>query len=339
MAYLNSVGRMPAEWYPHEACLVAWPHAEAYWQGDLVAAQVEFAALCRAIDEPLHILVPAAHMRAARAALAGCDATFHEIPTGDIWVRDTGPVYVHTPDGGRSGQVFQFNGWGGSYLLEHDPDVAARALRSLGHAGQYFPFVLEGGAIEVDDVGTCLTSRQCMLNENRNSGWATDDVFRALSTALGIRKLIWVGQGLINDHTDGHIDTLARFVGPAHIVCMHPQEADPNRDVLLAIRAALEGQVDAVGRPIRVTSIGSPGAVFDAEGALMPASYVNFYIANHRVVVPQYGSVYDREAIEGLAALFPDREVVGVSARAILTGGGAFHCITQQIPKDSPGWR
>lgn len=333
MPQLPSIGRMPAEWHTHEACLVAWPHAADYWQDDLVSAQAEFVALCHAIAEPLHVLVPAAHLEAARAALAGCDATFHEIPTGDIWVRDTGPIYVHTPSGGRSGQVFRFNGWGGSYLLEHDPDVAARVLRSLEHAGQYFPFVLEGGAVEVDDVGTCLTSKQCLLNKNRNPGWTSSKVFGALSSSLGVRKLIWVDQGLANDHTDGHIDTIVRFVGPAHVVCMHPQESDPNREVLLDIRASLEGQVDAVGRPIKVSTIGSPGAVYDDDGALMPASYVNFYIANHRVVVPQYGSRYDHEALEGLAALFPDREVVGVSARAILTGGGAFHCITQQIPK------
>src|ERR1019366_1665034 len=202
-------------------------------------------------------------------------------------------------------------------------------------AGREFamPFVLEGGAIDVDGEGTLLTTRQCLLNPNRNPSMSPREVEDAVADAVGCEKVVWLGDGLLNDHTDGHVDTVARFVAPGRVVAMEPREADdPNRDALRALLRELGDAVDARGRRIEVASVPSPGRVVDEEGRLMPASYVNFYVANAAVVVPTYGSPFDDEAVERIGALFPGRRALGVDARAILSGGGAFHCITQQQP-------
>ncbi len=186
--------------------------------------------------------------------------------------------------------------------------------------------MLEGGSVEVDGAGLLLTTRQCLQNPNRNPGLDPERLEAELSRWLGAERILWLGDGLANDHTDGHVDTLARFVRPGVVVCMRPEPDDPNREALLAIHRDLESM------RLDVAVVPSPGRVLTGEGDLMPASYVNFYIANRTVVVPQYGVPADEPALEAIASLFPDRRVAGVSARAILEGGGAFHCITQQLP-------
>jgi agmatine deiminase len=193
--------------------------------------------------------------------------------------------------------------------------------------------VLEGGSVEVDGEGTLLTTRQCLLNPNRNPSLDEKAIETRLREALGVTKVLWLTEGLRNDHTDGHVDTIARFVGPGVLVCMEPaDDDDPNAKVLLAIAAELESMTDARGGPLRVVRIPSPGLVPGEDGEPMPASYVNFYIANHAVVVPTYGSPHDDAAVAAIGRLFPSRRTVGIDARAILSGGGAFHCITQQVP-------
>ena len=195
------------------------------------------------------------------------------------------------------------------------------------------PFIFEGGAIEVDGEGTALTTSQCLLNPNRNPTLTRADLERDLAEALGIERLLWLGDGLANDHTDGHVDTLARFCAPGRVLCMEARDADdPNRTALGKIAADLAEFRDAKGRAFEVIRVPSPGLVQSRDGEAMPASYLNFYVANTTVVVPTYGSPCDAEAVELVAACFPTRRTVGVSARALLTGGGAFHCITQQQP-------
>jgi agmatine deiminase len=195
------------------------------------------------------------------------------------------------------------------------------------------PFVLEGGAVEVDGEGSVLTTRQCLLHPNRNPGMSRDEIERAVSNALGAELVLWLGDGLINDHTDGHVDTVARFVRPGVVVVMEPRAADdPNRDGLRALLREVGAFVDARGRHLEVVTVPSPGRVIDPEGRVLPASYVNFYIANAAVVVPTYGTPFDDEAVAQIGSLFPGRRAVGVDARAVLSGGGAFHCITQQQP-------
>jgi agmatine deiminase len=340
----------PAEWSKHRAVWMAWPSHAELWEDNLEPAQYEFVELCRAIasidpvtgvarGEFLEILVPSQEQKAlAQVRLAGLPVRFHELPFGDIWLRDTAPIFVFrtNPLSAQAELVastFRFNGWGGKYALPHDTEVAARVAEASGKQRQNFDFVLEGGSIEVDGDGTGLTSEQCLLNPNRNPDLSRAEIEEVLKNSLGLHKVLWVKEGLINDHTDGHIDTIARFVAPGKVVCMKAMDPqDPNAAILEQIANELAEQVDASGRKLEVIRIPSPGVILDEEGELMPASYVNFYIGNASVVVPTYGSLYDGEAVASIAKLFPEKQVVGCSAFAILSGGGAFHCITQQEP-------
>lgn len=327
---------LPGEWETHEACWVAWPSAADLWQQDLPTAQAEFTQLCREIAscERLEVLVPDARARSsAEGALRGLNVRFHSIPFGDIWLRDTAPIFCRTQNGEIVATRFGFNGWGGKYVLPHDDRVSSHVAEASGMPVRSFDWILEGGSVESDGEGTILTSEQCLLNPNRNPSMDRAAIERALADSLGASKVLWVTEGLLNDHTDGHIDTIARYVGPARVVCMRASGSDdPNAEVLARIARELRAMTDARGRKLEVIEIPSPGRVLDEEGEIMPASYVNFYIGNKVVIVPNYGTPYDAQAVAELARVFPDRRVVGVPAKAILTGGGAFHCITQQVP-------
>jgi agmatine deiminase len=336
--------RQPAEWTPHAATWVAWPSAADLWLENLPHAQDAFALMCAALadtdpftsvrrGEALHVLVPDDASEAmAQAALGTLGVTFHRVPFGDIWLRDTAPIFV-----GSKGEVaaacFGFNGWGGKYVLDHDDAVAARIAELSGHSPQVHPFILEGGSVEVDGEGTILTTRQCLLNPNRNASMDIGAIETAVKGALGGEKVLWLGDGLLNDHTDGHVDTIARFVAPGVVCCMHADsDGDPNARVMETIASDLRAMTDARGRRLEVVRIPSPGRILSPDGHVLPASYVNFYIGNTTVVVPTYGSPSDEAAVRAIAALFPGRRTVGIDARAILSGGGAFHCITQQEP-------
>jgi agmatine deiminase len=286
--------------------------------------------------ETVEVLVPdAGQERLARAALPTHNVRTHRVPFGDIWLRDTAPLFLRGADGAAATVRFAFNGWGGKYVLEHDDQVSARIAAIPGDGGPgrrefVLPFVLEGGAVDVDGQGSVLTTRQCVLNPNRNGPVDEATVEGWLRDALGVERVLWLGDGLLNDHTDGHVDTVVRFVRPGVVVAMEARGGDdPNR-------AALDALVrEAEGHGLEVVRIPSPGRVLDAGGRVMPASYVNFYVANATVVVPTYGSPGDDEAVERIGALFPGRRAAAIDARAVLTGGGAFHCITQQQPRGS----
>lgn len=331
----------PAEWERHSACWLAWPCHGHLWQENLAPAQAEFAALCLAIaadgGERLELLVgnDADEAEAARAlAPVRAQVRFHRVPVGDIWLRDTAPIFVQDAAGALQAARFRFNGWGGKYLLPGDDQVGDRVAALSGLPRQDHGWILEGGSVEVDGEGTVLTTRQCLLNPNRNPGMGQAELEAALREGLGAEKVLWLEEGLRNDHTDGHIDTLARFVAPGVVVCMEARDsADPNAATLARLAADLEGMTDARGRRLEVVRIPSPGLLEDESGEPMPASFVNFYIGNRSVVVPTYGTPFDTAAVAALAPLFPGRRVVGRSARAILSGGGAFHCITQQQPE------
>jgi agmatine deiminase len=332
---------MPAEWAPHSATWVAWPSHADLWQEHLAGAQAAVARLVGEVaagGETVHVLVPdGARETAARSALPIEGVHVDRVPFGDIWLRDTAPLFVAGDAGDAASVRFRFNGWGNKYTLEHDDGVAARVAALAGVRSFEIPFVLEGGAVDVDGEGTLLTTRQCMLNPNRNGAVDAAAVEAVLRSSLGADKVLWFGEGLENDHTDGHVDTLVRFVRAGMIVAMEPRsDDDPNGDRLRALlREAREERdmVDARGRRIEVVTIPSPGRIAGVDGRVLPASYVNFYVANACVVVPTYGSRWDDEAVERIGELFPGRRVVGVDARAVLTGGGAFHCITQQQPR------
>ncbi len=323
----------------------------------LLPAQQAFSSMCEAIadvdpetkqarGERIELLVPDERARAdAMRALSQVGPRVHVIPYGDIWLRDTAPIFLQGPDGARKAAVFRFNGWGGKYVLPGDDRVARRIVEAwaspgaagTARAGDVHDWVLEGGSVEVDGEGTVLTTRQCLLNPNRNPQLQPAEIEARLIAALGVEKVLWLDEGLVNDHTDGHVDTLARFVGPGVVVCMEPSgDADPNARALVAIRSALEKMTDARGRTLSVVRVPSPGRVTSDDGSIVPASYVNFYIGNRAVVVPTYGSPFDDAAVAAIGRCFPGRRTVGVDASAILAGGGAFHCITQQEPRGYP---
>ena len=326
----------PAEWQPHTACWLAFPSHRDLWLDSIDIVQTEFVALAKAIaqSESLEILVLEETATLAKELLGDLPVRFHQIPFGDIWMRDITPIYVKNTDGKLGALHFQWNGWGGKYLLEHDDRVADRILQTLDIPNFKFDWVLEGGAIEVDGEGTCLTTKQCLLNPNRNPNMDQAAIESGLKSALGVEKVLWIEEGLLNDHTDGHIDTIARFIAPHTVMCMQPtSKEDPNYQVLNHITEQLESMTDAKGRKLNVIKIPSPNLVLDDQGEIMPASYLNFYISNDSVIIPIYGSDNDELAVEAIAAHFPNRKAIGLAAKHILLGGGAFHCITCHQPQ------
>lgn len=325
---------VPAEWTPHAALWTAWPSAEDLWLDDLLPAQAEVAAMIRALSNGDKVRVLACGDAAVASARTAVGDVAEIIPFdfGDIWMRDTAPVFSRNDKGAVRAEIFRFNGWGEKYLLPHDDGVATRLAALADRPANTHSFILEGGSVDADGAGAVLTTRECLLNDNRNQGWTERDAEEALAASYGARHVIWLPDGLVNDHTDGHVDNIARFVGPGHVVCQRANGADdPNADRLKAIEEALRGAKDASGQGLRVTLITSPGLVTDEEDEAVAASHMNFIIGNKTVVVPVYND-HGADAVKALAAYFPGRDVVGLSARSVLTGGGSFHCITQQQP-------
>jgi agmatine deiminase len=244
---------------------------------------------------------------------------------GDIWLRDTGPI-VTGSGGARWAAGFGFNGWGGKYDLPGDDSIGERLAASASLPYSKAGWILEGGAIDHDGSGIVITTEQCLLNPNRNQ-MTRGEVEQRLREDLGFDRVVWLGSGLLNDHTDGHVDNLARFVAPGRVTVPVAEDEDPNAAVYrdAAQRLAASG--------LDVVTIPSPGALLSDEGDVIPASYMNFYIGNAAVVVPQYGAANDTAAVEAIQALFPGRVAIGLRADHVLTGGGSFHCISQQIPR------
>lgn len=331
--------RLPAEWEPQRELWTAFPASEAEWGRYLPSARREVADLCHMLTAPttqprIQLLVREASVAApARELLRGANVELVEGPYGDIWLRDTAPVFATDGQQLRA-TVFRFNGWGGKYLMDGDEHVAEYVASHSDTPMHELPFVGEGGAIESDGEGTVLTTRSCLLNPNRNPEASEEQLDAALREALGVRQVIWLDQGLLYDHTDGHIDNVARFAAPGSVVCMHESGAnDPQKHVLPQIERALGTCRDAAGRRFEVLSIPSPGYVRGPDREPMPASYCNFIISGRRVVVPVFGTRFDGPAVDAIASIFPDHEVDGREAWHILTGGGTFHCITQPVPQ------
>ena len=317
------------EWAAHHAVWIGFPSATDLWEGDLAPAQAEvagFAAAVHADGAGEQVWLVAANE--AGAAEARRLAPFAQVtvePFGDIWLRDTGAIVLGSgPD--RRAQGFGFNGWGGKYDLPGDDSIGERlaAIAALPYAKA--DWILEGGAVDGDGSGLFLTTEQCLLNANRNPGLAKEDAEKLLARDLGANRVVWLGDGLINDHTDGHVDNLARFVAPGRVAIPEATADDPNAAVYAdAAEALLDAELEVVAIP-------SPGPV-ERDGEIIPASYMNFYIGNAAVVIPQYGAANDAAAVEAIQALFPDRIAIGLRADHILTGGGSFHCISQQVPE------
>jgi agmatine deiminase len=317
------------EWAPHQAVWIGFPSAADLWESDLIPGRAEVAAFAKAVHangagEQVW-LVAADETAAAEARRLAPFAKVVVEPFGDIWLRDTGAIVLGS-GADRRAQGFGFNGWGGKYDLPGDDSIGERLAADASLPYSKADWILEGGAVDGDGTGLFLTTEQCLLNPNRNPSLGKTDVEQRLRSDLGATKVVWLGAGLINDHTDGHVDNLARFVAPGRVAIPEAVPEDPNA---ASYADAAEALLDA---ELEVVAIPSPGLV-ERDGEIIPASYMNFYIGNASVVVPQYGAANDKAAVEAIQALFPDRRAIGIRADHILTGGGSFHCISQQVPE------
>ena len=327
---------MPGEWHAHAATWMAWPHDDEQWVGMLEPVRREFTALVEAIGvrEPVDLIVADEESETdARRRLARGTVRFHRIPHQDLWLRDSGPTFVI-----RGDEValvdWDFNGWGEKYPADLDNQIPTHVARALGEVPLYKPgVVMEGGSIEVDGGGTVLTTRQCLLSPHRNPGLTEAALEQHLRDGIGVDQVIWLDEGLEGDHTDGHIDTITRYADRHTIVTAtcHDTE-DPNHAVLAANLERLGGAKDVDGRPYRLVELPIPARPAYFEGGRLPLTYANFYVINDAVLLPVYGDEHDGQAVQILRPLFPDREIVPLMARALITGGGAFHCVTQQQP-------
>jgi agmatine deiminase len=322
--------RQPPEWAEHEWVWIGFPSHEDLWEEDLAAARQEVVAFARAVHANgagEEVRLVAADPASARVAkeMAPFAAIVQE-PFGDIWLRDTGPIILKDR-GLPQAASFRFNGWGGKYDLEGDDTIGLRLAETADLDAARHDWILEGGAIDVDGTGLLVTTEQCLLNPNRNPQLSREDTEARLRANLGAERILWLGEGLINDHTDGHVDNLARFVSEGRLAIPVPFGGDdPNADIYLDARQRAEAS------NLAVVGLPSPGRVL-RDGEVIPASYMNFYIGNAAVVVPIYGAPNDDAAVEAIGALFPGRKAVGLRADHVLTGGGSFHCISQQVPK------
>lgn len=319
----------PAEWSPHSAVWIGFPSNPELWLEDIEPAQEEVAAFARAVradgtGETVR-LVCANEAAAERAIALKTGAEIHVLPFFDVWLRDTGPLIVRDDDR-LLALDFRGNGWGGKY-----PSPLDDALGELLSASANLPrsprqMILEGGAIDLDGAGLLVTTEQCLLNPNRNPLMSRSEIEAQLLVDLGVTRILWLGDGLAGDHTDGHVDNLARFVAPGVLALPEPDGPDdPNADVYA------DAWARAKDFGVEIVPIPSPGLI-ESDGEVVAASYMNFYIGNAAVIVPTHGASNDDAAVKAIAALFPDRLVTGLPTNHILTGGGSFHCISQQVP-------
>ncbi len=320
--------RMPPEWHPQQWLWIGFPHDPVEWPGFLPRAQEQIAAFASAVAESGQEvrLIVRDEANAARArALCSAAVKLEMRRYGDVWLRDTGPLVVQ--DGQRQiARRFGFNGWGGKYLMDGDQEIGAELAGSAGLPVETCDWVLEGGALDGDGTGLVVTTEQCLLNPNRNPHLTRANIEARLARDLGYDRVLWLGDGLINDHTDGHVDNLARFVAPGVLALPRATGAD---DPNAAIYADAKARAEAFG--VTVREVPSPGRV-ETDGRIEPASYMNFAITSKLVVVPTSGTAHDADGVAAVAELFPDREVVGILADAVLAGGGSFHCASQQMP-------
>ncbi len=321
---------MLPEWAPHERVWIGFPSDPVAWGEPLAEAQRQIAAFANAVHdsgkgETVHLIAKGAEATACARDLCDDGVIVEDRLIGDIWLRDTGCILAGSGSD-RIARNFGFNGWGNRFDYEGDQSIGRELAEATGFPVTDCDWVLEGGSIDVDGEGLAVTTVDCLLNPNRNPALDRSAIEARLARDLGIERLLWLGDGLANDHTDGHVDNLARFVAANHLVIPEARDAD---DPNAAVYADARRRAEAFG--CAVTALPSVGR-FEQDGEAVPASYMNFYIGNSAVVVPIYGSRYDDVALAELELLFPGRKIVGLRADAVLTGGGSFHCSSQQVP-------
>lgn len=334
---------IPPEWAKHKAIWTCWPSAKDLWLENLDAARAEVGAMINALIAPstkaqnigqkdcVRLIVATDEAYQNASAFLPNEVEIHKLPFGDIWLRDTGPIFAKGENGENIALCFGFNGWGEKYVLPHDDSLNTKLAAASGISSRKIDFVLEGGSIDGNGEGVFLTTTQCLLNKNRNPNLSQSDIEEIMRTQLGAKKILWLEDGLLNDHTDGHIDNIARFIGPNKIICQSPfGDDDPNTAVLEKIYNDLCTMTDLNGNKFEIIRAPSPGKVLNEDGEIVPASHMNFIIGAASIVMPHYGTKSADAALRVLAEHFPNHKIIGINATAILTGGGSFHCITQQ---------
>jgi agmatine deiminase len=326
--------RMPAEWEPHERCLMAWPTRASLWH-DIDEALRQYAGVANAIAafEPVLMVVNPGDAAAARRKLTDA-VELLELPIDDSWLRDNGPIFVVDDTGRRAGVHFRFNAWGERFPpWDRDAAVAEPLLSHLGIPRIPSAMILEGGSISVDGEGTLVTTEQCLLNRNRNPGMTREQIEDELRLRLGVETFVWLPYGHAEDmHTDGHVDGVCVFIRPGTVLAQScPLPGHPDEERMAANLEVLATTPDARGRRLEVVELPQYPYV-EVGGKRTRVSYANFYLANGAAIVPQAGHPYDGEVIDLLAGAMPEREIVGVPAGTVASGGGGVHCITQQVP-------
>jgi len=341
---MSGSDRMPAEWEPHAATWLTWPHCEDTWPGRLEEVLPAFLTMIRALSgsETLYVnTLDDDHREIVRAILAneGIPTGVNNavlllvLPTDDEWIRDYGALFIES-EIGLIATDWEFNAWGRKYdRIEINNQVPAAMAEIIGASHRSFPMVLEGGAIDANGLGACLTTESCLLNPNRNPGLSRDDIVEFLHRGLGINDVIWLGAGIVGDDTDGHVDDVARFVGPSTVAAAVEEDItaanyEALADNLKRVRA--HGMKD--GSTLEIVELPMPAPLFHQDQRL-PASYLNFYVANEVVLLPVFGDPNDDIARERLQGCFPTRQVVEIEARVLVWGFGSCHCLTQQVPR------
>lgn len=329
---------IPHEFAPQQMIFTCWPADVDLWEDNLEPAQAEFGAFLNLLAgaggtaQALTIIAATEQAEVSARYYLGDKADIIRAPYGDVWARDTGPVFRFR-DGKAEAVRFRFNGWGGKYELPGDDSIGGVIAAAAQTAEQKIDFICEGGALEFDGAGGVLTTRQCLLNPNRNPGISEREAESILKDALGVKTVYWIEDGLHFDHTDGHIDNIARFLAPGVVACQSASGADdPQADVLAAIADQLKAMTMPDGTPFRVVEIPSPGLVVNEDGEPVPASHMNWVSAHDRIVMPVYDEKHGKAAARALQDALPDKTIMTSPARSILSGGGAFHCVTCNLP-------
>lgn len=337
--------RMPAEWQRHTATWLTWPKDPETWPNRVTQVEEIFLQMMAALarHEIVNLLVDDAETEAAvraRCVFPGAEnIRCHQIPTVDSWIRDYGPNFLVNDKNQLAYNDWIFNAWGNKYEeLKRDDSIPMR-LESLLQAPRFTPgIVMEGGSIEVNGAGCVLTTEQCLLNANRNPHLSKDEIEQYLKSYLGVEKVLWLGEGIVGDDTDGHIDDIARFVAPNMIVCaVEDDPEDANYKLLQDNLQRLRAMTDVQGRAFEIVTLPMPGVVGGTSTDnrnldRLPASYANFYIANEVVLAPMFGHANDARAVDTLRRLFPDRRVVDINCEPLVWGMGTIHCVSQQQP-------
>jgi agmatine deiminase len=329
---------MPAEWENHDSTWLSWPKDPLTFPSDIIGRVEEiYVQIIEALQpgERVDLLVDDQQTEDHASSLVSSkkNLSFHQIRSQDVWMRDYGPIFAKKK-GGIAATKWIFNAWGGKYdELLRDNETGKEICQELGVPVFEPGIILEGGSIDVDGAGSCLTTSQCLLNKNRNPRFSKEQISGYLRDYLGITKLLWLGEGIAGDDTDGHVDDIARFVGPGKVICMVEEDpSDENHDALNKNFQTLQEAKSPDGNPLKVIPLKMPRKVLDEEGKRLPASYANFYIGNSAVLVPVFGGENDDEALSVTSEAFPNKRVVGINCTELVYGFGGIHCVTQQQP-------